>query len=225
MRTGTLAAAAALVVVAVAAAAAAPARALSMLLPMNKRKCFRQEFADDVLAKGSYEVRSAEGMTIKALHVVVRDPDDAVVYDNGGLGNDGTFGFTTTFGGEYTFCLEDRWAQGVKKKQRKAARDLPPRHVTLTLHSGVDAIDYEALAKKEHMSELDVQLKRIEDQVNAIVKDFEHMRGREERHRSTNESTFSRVSWFSVASIMILFGLGAWQVYHMRVFFKRKKLL
>lgn len=63
---------------------------------------------------------------------------------------------------------------------------LPARLVEFNLHSGVEAQDYSAIAKKEHLKPLELELRRIEDTVEMIQKDFEYMRDREAKMRDTN---------------------------------------
>ncbi|RLN36580.1 hypothetical protein BBJ28_00021817, partial [Nothophytophthora sp. Chile5] len=52
-----------------------------------------------------------------------------------------------------------------------------------------------------------------------------YMREREAAMRDTNESTNSRVLWFSFFSIVVLLGMGVWQVLYLKKFFKSKKLI
>ena len=40
---------------------------------------------------------------------------------------------------------------------------------------------------------------------------------RERTHRNTAESTNERVKWWSVAQVIILFAVVAWQVYYLKV--------
>ena len=72
---------------------------------------------------------------------------------------------------------------------------------------------------------MEVELKRLEDLSESIVKDFSFMRVREEEMRDTNESTNARVLYFSVFSMLCLLGLATWQVIYLRSFFKSKKLI
>ncbi|EDS32091.1 integral membrane protein, Tmp21-I [Culex quinquefasciatus] len=72
---------------------------------------------------------------------------------------------------------------------------------------------------------LEVDLKRLEDLSDAIVQDFALMRKREEEMRDTNESTNSRVLFFSIFSMCCLLGLATWQVLYLRRYFIAKKLI
>uniref|UniRef100_A0A182HUD2 GOLD domain-containing protein n=4 Tax=Cellia TaxID=44534 RepID=A0A182HUD2_ANOAR len=51
------------------------------------------------------------------------------------------------------------------------------------------------------------------------------MRKREEEMRDTNESTNSRVLFFSIFSMSCLLGLATWQVLYLRRYFIAKKLI
>ena len=51
------------------------------------------------------------------------------------------------------------------------------------------------------------------------------MKQREEEMRSTNESTNSKVLYFSVFSMGCLMSLAIWQVLYLRRYFKAKKLI
>jgi p24 family protein delta-1 len=47
---------------------------------------------------------------------------------------------------------------------------------------------------------IEVELRRIEDQINEIVHDLEYLKVREQTMRNTNESTNDRVKGFAVLS-------------------------
>lgn len=60
--------------------------------------------------------------------------------------------------------------------------------MSLILKHGVEAKNYEDLAKAEKLKPLEVELRRLEDLSDAIVQDFAYMRQREEEMRDTNGS-------------------------------------
>lgn len=51
---------------------------------------------------------------------------------------------------------------------------------------GVEAKNYEDIGKAEKLKPMEVELRRLEDLSDAIVKDFAFMRQREEEMRTTN---------------------------------------
>lgn len=60
------------------------------------------------------------------------------------------------------------------------------REISLSTRHGVEAKNYEDLAKAEQLKPLEVELRRLEDLSDSIVQDFSFMRQREEEMRSTN---------------------------------------
>ena len=70
-----------------------------------------------------------------------------------------------------------------------------------------------------------LELRRLEDLSESIVNDFAYMRAREEEMRDTNESTNSRVFYFSIFSMICLLGLAVAQVLYLKKYFKSKKLI
>ena len=99
------------------------------------------------------------------------------------------------------------------------------RSVDLTWAAGADAVDYSEVAKKEHLKPLELALRKLEDRVENAHKEMMYQREREERHRDTNESTNSRVAWFSILTIIIVCAQAAVQVWHLYAFFIRKRVL
>ncbi|XP_074985883.1 transmembrane emp24 domain-containing protein 10 isoform X2 [Caretta caretta] len=97
--------------------------------------------------------------------------------------------------------------------------------VILDMKHGVEAKNYEEIAKVEKLKPLEVELRRLEDLSESIVNDFAYMKKREEEMRDTNESTNIRVLYFSIFSMFCLIGLATWQVFYLRRFFKAKKLI
>ena len=81
-----------------------------------------------------------------------------------------------------------------------------PHTVYLNVKHGVEAKNYEGLGDANKLKPLEVELKRLEDLSLSIVQDFAYMRQREEEMRDTNESTNSRVLYFSIFSMCCLLG-------------------
>jgi len=91
------------------------------------------------------------------------------------------------------------------------------------LHIGED--NYKQVAQKEKLTELQLRVRQLMDQVTQIQKEQNYQRYREERFRATSESTNSRVLWWSILQTLVLVGAGVWQMRHMRTFFEAKKLV
>lgn len=90
---------------------------------------------------------------------------------------------------------------------------------------GADARDWGQVAAQERLKPVEAEVRRVEEQVEEVVRQMEYLREREMRLRNTNESTNERVKWFAVGSMAVLVGLGAWQIVYLRAYFRSKHLI
>jgi len=97
--------------------------------------------------------------------------------------------------------------------------------VHLDIQVGEHAIDYANVAQKEKLTDLQLRVRQLLDQVEQISKEQNYQRYREERFRMTSESTNQRVLWWSIIQTAILLSMGAWQTHHLKSFFEAKKLV
>lgn len=108
-------------------------------------------------------------------------------------------------------------------------RENPTRPVTTTIDLDVDigaeALDYNAVANQESLSGLETELRKLEAEVDEILKEMEYLKRREQRMRDTNESTNQRVRSFAWLTIIGLVAVGTWQIFHLRNFFRKKYLI
>jgi len=181
-------------------------------LEPNARKCLKEEIHKGVLVTGEYEVTTLPGQNVdmmvtdtKGHHFVNRETIDK-----------GKFAFTTDDYDVFEICFISRVPHNMRGGRHE---------VFLQMKHGVEAKSYEGLGDAAKLKPLEVELKRLEDLSESIVQDFAYMRQREEEMRDTNESTNSRVLYFSLFSMCCLLGLATWQVLYLRKFFKSKKLI
>ncbi|OTF69357.1 transmembrane emp24 domain-containing protein eca-like protein [Euroglyphus maynei] len=149
------------------------------------------------------------------MHVEVRGPEDNIILSKA-YSSEGRFSFTSHSPGEHVICLysnSTRWFAGGQLR------------VHLDIQVGEHAIDYQNIAHQEKLSELQLRIRQLLDQVEQITKEQNYQRYREERFRGTSESTYSRVLWWSLFQTVILLGMGIWQMKHLKSFFEAKKLV
>lgn len=177
-------------------------------------KCVMEEINKNVLVVGDYSSYHRDDQNNKvAIDVKVEDPHGKTIYDKRGESS-GQFAFTTTEEGDYKACFTAPSyyiAQTTKIK--------------LDWKTGVAAKDWNAIAKKENLDAMATELLRLEETVREIYFEMLSLREREHEMREVNEATNSRVAWFSVASLIICISLAAWQLWYLKNFFVRKKLL
>lgn len=64
------------------------------------------------------------------------------------------------------------------------------RLVDLDVDIGADAVDYNAIAKQESLSGLEVEMRKLEGVVKEIVEELNYLKRREARMRDTNGKSF-----------------------------------
>ncbi|XP_020356743.1 transmembrane emp24 domain-containing protein 10 [Oncorhynchus kisutch] len=186
---------------------------ITFYLPVNHRKCLREEIHKDVLVTGEYEV--SEQPNAKT-NLKITDSSGHILYSKEDASK-GKFAFTTEDYDMFEVCFESKSPLGTGR--------VTDQLVNLDMKHGVEAKNYEEIAKVEKLKPLEVELRRLEDLSESIVNDFAYMKKREEEMRDTNESTNIRVLYFSIFSMCCLIGLATWQVFYLRRFFKAKKLI
>ncbi|XP_023238180.1 transmembrane emp24 domain-containing protein eca-like [Centruroides vittatus] len=188
-----------------------------------ERKCFIEEIPDETLVVGNYKCQlydpktggympSSPGI---GMHVEVKDPDDKVIMSKV-YSSEGRFSFTSNDPGEHVICLYSNTTKWFSGSQLR---------VHLDLQVGEHAIDYGNVAQKEKLTELQLRVRQLLDQVEQITKEQNYQRYREERFRTTSESTSQRVLWWSIFQTIILILMGLWQMRHLKSFFEAKKLV
>lgn len=165
------------------------------------------------------------------MHVEVRDPDDKTLLSRV-YSSEGKISFTSHSPGEHVICMysnSSAWFSGSQLR------------VHLDIQVGEHAVNYGEVVQKEKLSELQLRIRQLLDQVEQITKEQNYQRVsyliyklfllivclqyREERFRQTSESTNSRVLWWSVTQTAVLLAMGAWQMKHLKSFFEAKKLV
>ncbi|CAL2044888.1 unnamed protein product [Caenorhabditis brenneri] len=194
--------------------AVALVNSLRFYVPPKEKKCLKEEIHKNVVVTGEYEFSQGIQYT-GSIHVT--DTRGHTLYKRENFADlKGKFAFTADEYDIFEICIENHPPAGHPGEKRE---------VSLVLKHGVEAKNYDDIAKAEKLKPLEVELRRLEDLADSITKDFAFMRQREEEMRNTNESTNSRVLYLSIFSMLCLLGLAIWQVLFLRNYFKSKKLI
>ncbi|KAI1730093.1 hypothetical protein Ddc_02772 [Ditylenchus destructor] len=197
-------------------------RALYFHIAETEKKCFIEEIPDETMVIGRYKVQLYDPNTKGygdypniGMHVEAKDPEEKVILSKL-YTSEGMFTFTSHTPGEHLICLYSNstaWFNGAQLR------------VHLDIQVGEHAQDYQQVAAKDKLNELQLRIRQLLDQVEQITKEQNYQRYREERFRQTSESTNSRVLWWSIGQTVVLLGTGAWQMRHLKGFFEAKKLV
>lgn len=189
------------------------AGAISFSLGANARKCLQEDVDKDQLVVGEYTVSETDAIKV---NLEITDSRGHPVYRKEDAAK-GKFAFTSDDYDVFELCFKTTLVP-----QHRADSTV---EIDLAVKVGVEARSYEELAKVEKLKPIEANLKRLEDLAAAVVKSFAIMKEREREHRDTNEVTAERMLTFSLVSIGCLVVFGIWQVWYLRRYFQKKKLL
>ncbi|KAK7196903.1 COP-coated vesicle membrane protein gp25L precursor [Novymonas esmeraldas] len=181
-------------------------------LASGTSRCFSQEVPSGTDLRVVYKGEDAYG---DFLDVLLTDPDGVPIFTQIGKSS-GAMHERIDGGGEYTLCLTSR---------KGAQSTGVTRDVVLIVQLGADAKDYDALATKEKLRPMEVQMRVMEDTVQEVHNEFLYLRTREREMRSTNEHMTSMVMWLSIG-LIVLFGIFWYlQMRHLKRYFKKKRMI
>lgn len=116
------------------------------------------------MLKGNFKKASAfQGI---GMHVEVRDPDDKTILSRV-YSSEGKITFTSHTPGEHVICMYSNstaWFSGSQLR------------VHLDIQVGDQAIDYANVAQKEKLTELQLRIRQLLDQVETITKEQNYQR-------------------------------------------------
>ncbi|KAI9141379.1 emp24/gp25L/p24 family/GOLD-domain-containing protein, partial [Paraphysoderma sedebokerense] len=184
---------------------------------MNKR-CLRAYVPRDVVVKGTYHVSEGPNQRV-SIQVVDNSPHKNQYYSKSDLNGDGKFVFTTHDYGDIIVCFLNTLDAGLQPSPTFT------KSIHLTLDTGAEAKDDSAFDKDKHLKPVEIELSRLESMSEEIVDEMEYLKTRLGKMRNTNESTNDRVKWFAILTISLTIGVGVWQVFYLKQFFKSKKLI
>nr|CDS21582.1 transmembrane emp24 domain containing protein [Echinococcus granulosus] len=165
-------------------------------------KCFIEEVPEDTPIAGTYSIAVLQDEKFvrspkHGVHVEIKDPEGNVVLSRM-YSQEGRFIITSQTAGEYSICLSSSSSDWTKSL---------------------------LIASKEELNEIELHIRQLLEQVATLAKDQDFQRAREEYFRRLSESINNRVTWWSVAQVLLLFLTGFFQMRNLRSFFLAKKLV
>ena len=173
-------------------------------------KCVSEEHNERAIVLFSFKSIDNVKLSIK-----VFDPNDKVVKQFEDVA-EGDYGFTAEVGGDYKACF---FAAQI------AAEDRVKHRVSLEWKSGVAATTWGKIAKEEDVDVFTKSLRRLEADLTEVHETMLELRKLEADMRDKNEATNSRVVWMGMISLSVCVALAFWQIFYLKAFFKRKKVL
>ncbi|XP_066392696.1 transmembrane emp24 domain-containing protein p24delta9-like [Miscanthus floridulus] len=213
----------------VLATAANPAGALRFDLLSGHTKCISDDIKVGAMAVGKYHVMAPDdgasswSSSSPSQQQQLPDSHRISLRVTSPYGNSlhyaenvhsGNFAFTASEAGDYLACF---WAPDHR----------PPATVAFEFdwRSGVSARDWSAVAKKGQVEMMELELRKLEDNIRSIHEEMFYLREREVEMQELNRRTNSRMAWLGFVSLAICLSVAGLQLWHLKNFFERKKLL
>ncbi|KEG14393.1 COP-coated vesicle membrane protein gp25L precursor [Trypanosoma grayi] len=184
-------------------------------LPANKHRCFSEEVPSSTELRISYAALPGYAQFVD---VVISGPQGNVFY-TANAQDRGNFHEYISEGGDFTVCFHSRLAQGAKFVEGMK------RSISVDIKIGSEKNDYAELATKEKLRPIEVELRVLEDAVHSIHLEYLYYKDKEAEMRNTNEVMTSKVMWFTGLLITVFVLFSAWELRHLKAYFKKKRLI
>ncbi|PIN11396.1 emp24/gp25L/p24 family of membrane trafficking protein [Handroanthus impetiginosus] len=206
-------------VIVFAAAAIPAARGIWLDLPSSGTKCVSEELHNNVVVMGDYfafvgEEYDANNTYVPTMSVKVTSPYGNELHHKEKVSH-GQFAFTTTESGNYLACF---WLDGDSHGGKKVT-------VGIDWRTGIATKDWDSVARKEKIEGLELELKKLEGAVEAIHENLNYLITREADMREVSETTNARVVLYSIMSLSVCIGVSIFQLWFLRRYFQKKKLI
>ncbi|KAG5240159.1 hypothetical protein OIU77_012272 [Salix suchowensis] len=206
-----------LVITTVTGLLSSPSKSLRFELESGHTKCIAEDIKSNSMTVGKYSiVNPHDSQPMPESHkLTVRVTSSyGNSYHYSERVESGQFAFTAAEAGDYMACF---WAVDHKP------------NATLTVDfdwkTGVAAKDWSNVAKKGSVDVMEMELKKLYDTVISIQEEMNYLREREDEMQDLNTSTNVKMAWLSFLSISVCLSVAGLQVWHLKTFFQKKKLI
>merc|ERR1719203_179076 len=173
-------------------------------IPAKAKKCFGEQVAKQELLVVEFKAQDQKkvSVTVMGPHATIFSDHDREKVKTA---------FTTSEAGPHWMCIQNEDEHEIQAH--------------MTVLAGPEAKDYSQIAKKEHLEETQVTLRRVEESLQNYRSNVLYIRAREERMRQTNDSTAVRVIGCCLFNLVLMIGVGGWQMLYFKRFFRSKKII
>eukprot|EP00760_Papus_ankaliazontas_P034129 PhM_4_TR6997/c0_g1_i1/m.43259/K20346/TMED4_9_11; p24 family protein alpha len=127
----------------------------------------------------------------------------------------------------FRYCIE---LSLIKTEYEASPADPTDKHhmqhkvyLEIDTHKNPDAKD--EFAGRTLLQAYEAKVSKIRTSLADVQAVGEALGSRQQRFEMTSSSTFSRLAWWMVAHLVIMVGTVAWQITHLKSFFRAKKLV
>ncbi|XAR65221.1 hypothetical protein NMG60_11009267 [Bertholletia excelsa] len=186
-------------------------------LQSGHTKCIAEDMKSNSMTVGKYStVNPDEGHPLPQSHKLTVRVTSAYgnSYHHSDHVESGQFSFQAVEEGNYMACF---WAADHK----------PQTTITVDFEwkTGVAAKDWTNVAKKGSVEVMELELKQLHETVKSIHDEMFYLREREQEMQNLNKATNSRMAWLSFLSLVVCLSVAGLQLWHLKTFFQKKKLV
>ncbi|EGD82239.1 transmembrane emp24 domain-containing protein 2 [Salpingoeca rosetta] len=198
----------AVVAVLALAAGVQEVRGYAVEVDAHAEECFFDQIKTGTKVGVNFQV--AEGGFLD-IDVKITGPDGKIIY-SGERETDGKYTFSAHMDGRYTYCFSN------------AMSTVTPKLVVFSVNiAGQEGFVPDDLAGKH--DKLHDMVEELAEAVMAVKREQDYMIVRERTHRMINDSTNSRVVWWSFFEAVVLILMTIGQVYYINRFFEVKQMV
>ncbi|EMS57382.1 Transmembrane emp24 domain-containing protein 10 [Triticum urartu] len=192
---------------------AAGAGAVWLEIAPSGTKCVAEEIRSNVVVIGDYAVLYEHQQVHPTVSVKITSPFGDTIHKKDKVTVD-QFAFTTSEAGNYLACFTvDGDNKGLVVK------------LNLDWKIGIAAKDWDAIAKKEKIEGVALELFKLDESVQTIYENLLVLRTKESDMRDVSEVTNARVLWLSMMSLGVCICVSVMQLVHLKRYFRKKKLI
>ncbi|CAK8536669.1 unnamed protein product [Lathyrus sativus] len=188
-------------------------------LPSGFSKCISEDIKKNWMTVGNYSiVNSNEGQSLPSDHTIA-----VTVYMSGATTShdyaehvqSGQFSFVAQESGNYLVCF---WVDSTRDSGVTLSVDF-------VWKTGVAAADWSKIAKQTNVDRMAREVKVLHENALSIMEEIIYLRERDEEMLDFNWTTNTRMLWLSFVSFLVCFSVAGLQLWHLKSFFKKNKIL
>uniref|UniRef100_A0A0D9X8R7 GOLD domain-containing protein n=1 Tax=Leersia perrieri TaxID=77586 RepID=A0A0D9X8R7_9ORYZ len=183
-------------------------------LSTTATKCFSEEIQSNVVVIGDYSILFEGYPTRPVLSVKVTSPYGNVLHHKDKV-DQGKFSFNTKETGIYMACFSVD--NNVDKEMGV--------NLNLEWKIGIATKDWNALAKTERLEGVALEVAKLETAVQAIHENLLYLKSKEAYMRDVSDWTNFKITWLSLMSLAVCIIASIVQLWHLKRFFRKKKLI
>ncbi|RZC79088.1 hypothetical protein C5167_003313 [Papaver somniferum] len=184
-------------------------------LESGRTKCISEDLYINSVTHAHYFINGTASHNYK-ISARVSDPDGESLHYAESV-EKGEFAFTATKNGEHNVCF---WSPYFDPS-------VPPIPIEFEWRTGVAMKQQisNSILRKDKISFTELELKKLEEWILSIHESMKNLREREEEMQMLNQSTNSRMALLSMLSLFVCLGVADLQLWHLKTFFERKKVI